>query len=231
MKNFSRENLIISADDFGKSRLANENILALAQEGKIDRVAVLINRAFESSDIAAFLNSKVKIDLHLDIARFSQNSEKNKNPAGRIMIFLWHYFCHGLSARKITAEWEEQLEKFEKVFGRRPDGLNSHQYIHFFPPYFKIALKLAEKHKISYLRFGKIGISENVNSISGILNWLWKINASKFKKHSFDSSDFLASYDWVKDFPKFLAALPPQKTELVFHPERDEEFEFIKKTF
>jgi predicted glycoside hydrolase/deacetylase ChbG (UPF0249 family) len=230
MMHSSREKLVVSADDFGKSPAANENILFLAKRGKIDRVSVLASRAFPDTDIAALLDSKVKIDLHLDINRFSfsQKSEKNKSPFARAAVFLWHYLLRGFSASKVTAEWEVQMERFEKLFGKKPDGLNSHQYIHFFPPYFKIILNLGAKYNIPYIRFGKTGITKDINSISGILRCLHKMNVSLFKKFSFDSSDFLASYDWIGNFPGFLEKLPPGKTELIFHPERKKEFEAFK---
>lgn len=225
---YSRENLIISFDDFGKSREGNQKILELIRQKKADRVAVLVGKNTDKKEILELLNSGVKIDLHLDL----EISNENGGAFRRSFLFLLYYFFSGkIYSREVEKNWEEQLKKFQTLFGKNPDGLNSHQHIHFFPPYFKIVLKLAEKYKLSYLRFGKKGIAENTNSISGILNWLWKINISDFRKFSFDSSEYLASYDWIKNFPLFLEKLPSEKTELVFHPERKEEFEAIKKYF
>ena len=63
------------------------------------------------------------------------------------------------------------------------------------------------------------------------LNMQKPVDAIGFEKFSFDSSEYLASYDWVKNFPRFLEELPTGKTELVFHPEREEEYEIINKYF
>jgi len=225
---YLRENLIISFDDFGKSREGNQKILELVRWKKADRVAVLVNGAVNEKEISELLNSEVKIDLHLDLGISNEKGDALR----RSFLFLFYYFFFGkISAGKVEKDWEEQMQKFQILFGRNPDGLNSHQYVHFFPPYFKIILKLGEKYKISYLRFGKNGIAENVNSISGILNGLWKRNNSQFQKFSFDSSDFLVSYNWIRDFPSFLEKLTSEKTELIFHPEREKEFEAIKKYF
>ena len=29
---------------------------------------------------------------------------------------------------------EEFAEKFKEIFGKNPDGINSHEHVHFFPP-------------------------------------------------------------------------------------------------
>jgi len=224
---FLRENLIISADDFGKSELANKNILLLVRSGQLDRVAILIDNEITSSEATELRSSKVKLDVHLNLKKFKARPDEPRSVLRRVMLFLWQYFFGNNT--NVEEEWEDQMEKFIRLFGQKPDGLNSHQYIHFFPPYFGTALKLAEKYGISYFRFGKIGVSKNMNYVSLILNWLRKKNFSGFEKFSFDSSDFLASYDWIRNFPRFLEELPPGKTELVFHPEIKREFDAIKK--
>lgn len=229
IKKYSREKLIISTDDFGKSRMANENILALVLAGQIDRVSVLMDGEIKNSEVEKLLSSGVKIDIHLNLQKINDHSNESRNVFKRIAIFLAYYLLKTNSV--VGKEWEQQVKKFISLFGRKPDGLNSHQYIHFFPPYFKLVLELGKKYDIPYLRFGKNGISENVNSISRILKGLWIINAAQFKKFSFASSEYLASYDWAKDFSEFLKKLPAGKTELIFHPERKEEFEAINKYF
>lgn len=254
MTNELRGKIIISADDFGLSQKANENILSLVRDGKVDRVAVLTDYLSDGKDLAELAGSGIKIDLHLRLKSFDENMNRSQGVLRRSALFLWHYLSRKDSLREIETQWQEQIEKFIKRFGQAPDGINSHQYLHFFPPYFKIILRLGKKYKIPYLRFGKNGIAENINphtkvlsafsankrlrnfgvgasSIPGILSWLWKRNFLQFEKFSFVSSEYLASYDWVKDFPEFLKKLPPGQTELIFHPEREDEYEIINKYF
>ena len=52
MRNFARKKLIISADDFGKSRTVDENILSLVRAGRIDRVAILIDGDIKDAEVA-----------------------------------------------------------------------------------------------------------------------------------------------------------------------------------
>ena len=51
MEKINRKNLIISADDFGKSELANKNILSLAEAGKLDRISVMIEGDSMKKDV------------------------------------------------------------------------------------------------------------------------------------------------------------------------------------
>lgn len=232
-----REKIIISADDFGRSSKANANILFLAKISKLDRVSVLIARSFSPEEAAELLRTGVKIDIHLDLpsgARIYGQGRKTNALRGSF-LFLLKYFLRQITPVKMESEWNDQLQKFQEIFGRKPDGINSHQHIHFFPAYFKIVLRLAQEYKINFVRFGKSGLLDNDNSTYKILCRLHKKNERLFAASNLNSSDFMASLDWthpqIKNFIIFLEKLPPGKIELICHPERKEEFELIQKYF
>jgi predicted glycoside hydrolase/deacetylase ChbG (UPF0249 family) len=217
--------LIISADDFGRGPKANRNILSLAQAGKIDRVAILVNRHFSEKEIDDLVRSRVKIDLHFDY----RVVHENRGNIMRSSLFLLKHYTGWISSRKVSKIWEDQMEKFIEIFKRKPDGLNSHQHIHFFPPYFRIVLKLGKKYQIPYIRFGKKGFIKSHSYVYYNLSYLWKKNLKEFVDFQFASSDFLVSFDWARDFSGSLENLPEGKTELITHPERDAEYEAIKR--
>lgn len=227
-----RKNLIISADDFGISQLANDNILTLAEAGKLDRIAILVNGIFSTMEITRLKKTGIKLDIHLDSTHATSSKHRLKEGVLlRAIIFFSKHLLDHLNSRSKKLRWEEQLEKFHSLFGQYPDGLNSHQHIHFFPAYFKIVLALAQKNNIPFVRFGKIGLLKSNNKIYHILHRLQKIDNKNFVASSLDSSDYMVSLDWVKDIAKFLATLPNGTTEIICHPERPEEFEIIKKYF
>jgi len=231
MKN-SRKKIIISADDFGISQLANKNILLLAKAGKIDRVAVMTAGKFSQKEIETLKKTNVKLDLHLDLR--TKIPAKRKLTAGillRTTAFLLRHLHDRINKSSKKIQWEEQLEKFRELFGKNPDGLNSHQHVHFFPFYFKLATQLAEENNINFIRFGEKGISKNSHKIRHILSWLRTKNLQTFSANKLKSSDYMTSLDWIKNVPKFITELPEGKTEIVCHPERKEEFEIIKKYF
>lgn len=227
-----RKNLIISADDFGISQLANKNILLLAQAGKLDRVAVMTNGKFSSEEIEALKKTGVKLDIHLDPD--SEISNKRKLKAGALsrgFIFVFKFISGQVGPSAHQKHWQKQIDKFHKIFNQYPDGINSHQHVHFFSPYFKVVLQIAATNHIPFIRFGKRRLLVGRNLIYPILQiWHW-VNSLCFSFAKIDSSDYMISLDWIKNIPQFLENIPEGKTEIVCHPERKEEFEIIKKYF
>jgi len=250
MKENKRKNLIISADDFGISPEANQKILKLIRAGKIDRVSIMVNENISPNEILELKNSEVLLDIHLELIEIKTKKRKLKDGIiKRSANFLFKYLFGKISAPAIELSWEKQIQKFKEIFAKFPDGINSHQHIHFLPAYFKIILKMSQKFQIPYLRFGKYGLIKGKNNVFHILNFLHKKNSRV--SDAFDSSDFLVSLDWiypvkyspwrvvrnygqfnrVKNIENFLENLPRGETEIICHPEREEEFEIIMKYF
>ena len=232
MEKERRKNIIISADDFGVSHQANKNILALVKLGKINRIAVMTQGFLSAQEIEALKKTNVKIDLHLDLA--DHIPLKRTLRAGiffRTAKFLFAHIHDRLNAKRKKLHFEKQLQKFQEIFGQNPDGINSHQHIHFFPFYFKIVLQLAQKNKIKFIRFGQKGILENSNKIGQILKFLHKQDLKHFLKTNLSSSDYVLSLDWLNQnqIKKELALLPKGKIEIICHPERPEEMKILKQ--
>jgi predicted glycoside hydrolase/deacetylase ChbG (UPF0249 family) len=234
MPYFFKENIILSADDFGASPEANANILKLVELKKLSRVAVLVDGAISPDETKTLLESGVKIDLHLNLQILDQEHKERKlqeGVFGRIFYFLFFYLTGKLGTQKVNSAWTEQLKKFQTLFGKNPDGLNSHQHIHFFPPYFRSASALCQKYNIPYLRLGKTSTLKYPNFICFILNIFRHKNIGELFEKNITTSDFLISLDWIKNLEKFLGKKPAGQTEIVFHPERKNEFEKIKTSF
>jgi predicted glycoside hydrolase/deacetylase ChbG (UPF0249 family) len=234
--NDKRKNLIVSADDFGISKLADVNILRLVEEGKVDRVAVMMSPNLNESEANRLKNSGVKIDIHLHLIKDDSdywlgNRRLKEGAAKRMVAFVFNFLTGRAGGEKIALKWAIQIENFREIFGRSPDGIGSHEYIHFFPPYFRAVLKLAKKYEIPYVRLG-CGNYICENGVAKILNWLRKNNIVNFEKSGLETSRYMVSLDWVEDISKIFDIIPKEgMTELVCHPEREEEFEFMKKNF
>jgi predicted glycoside hydrolase/deacetylase ChbG (UPF0249 family) len=235
-----RKNLIISADDFGKSELANRNILRLAETGKLDRVSVMIEGDMSEEEVKKLLATGVKLDIHLELVWQKRRRNLLEDITVRQgIVFLVNYIWgdwpvpeHPRSGAKTARkEWGAQIEKFQKIFGRYPDGINSHEHTHYFPVYFKIALKHAKQFEIPYIRFGKEGLVGNWCLTKYIINCTKFLDRKKFLKSTLSSSEYLASLDWINNLDEFLRELPSGRTELTCHPEREEEMELINKYF
>lgn len=240
------KNIILSADDFGQSAIANKNISELVKLGKIHRVAVLINGFVTGEELDEIWTHQAKVDIHLTLP---EGLRKRGGFLRRTAFFLKNHALKKNDMAVIKKNWEGQIEKFTKKTGRVPDGINSHEYIHFYPPYFRLVLDLCDKFGINYVRFGKKGLIGDFNFVFLILRWLHDSNKKTFASTANVSSDYIVSLDWiypvkfgfadptsrifngVKKIKNFLKNLPGGKTEIICHPERKIEYQIIKNLF
>jgi len=231
-KESHRQRLIVSADDFGISPRANRNILYLISLGKINRVGVMVNGLISEKEISQIAHAGVKLDIHLNIlSDFSHQKKKDPSATRRIIIFLARILKREISTQKVRADWEKQIEQFREIFGKYPDGINSHEHIHFFPPFFSIALDLQKKYGIPYIRFGNTIEMPQHTIIAYVLNVLRILNRKKCGEDGCISSNSLVSLDWIKDVDQFMDSLPEGSIEIVCHPQIAEDFVKIKNFF
>jgi predicted glycoside hydrolase/deacetylase ChbG (UPF0249 family) len=229
-----RENIVVSVDDFGIRNVADA-ILPLAQQGKLDRVSVLINYMHSKDQAAELSATGVKIDLHLELIQLVKSGEKVQEGALlRGGNFLVRYISGNVRSSDVERMWIDQIECFKELFGRYPDGFNSHEHLHYFPKFFRIALSLGERYDVAFIRFSRKGVLRRGNAvISYVLAFLWKKDNRHYtsQKAPMDTTDFFISYDWIDNLDDFLVQLPNGKMEMVFHPERRHEYDVIEKYF
>jgi predicted glycoside hydrolase/deacetylase ChbG (UPF0249 family) len=227
-----RERFIVTADDYGIRQTA-EPILRLVHEGKVDRVAVLIH--YVSADQAEALRATgVKIDLHLELIGLLKSGEKEHgNVLVRSVNFALRYLCGLVTPKKVEEEWQDQIERFQKLFGRVPDGLNSHEHLHAFPPFFRVFIGLAEKYRIPYVRYGKKGMLLPLHGalIGRMLSFFWKRTQTAYSQTNLTTSDYLVSLDWLPNFKTFSEQAPQGSIELVVHLEHEEDYRMILEHF
>lgn len=231
---FPREKVIVSVDDFGIRNVA-ESILPLAKQGKVDRVSVLINYVTSQAQADELLATGVKIDLHLELIDLIKSGREDDGMAlFRGLNFAARYMSGMVRSDDVERTWIAQIERFKEVFGRYPDGLNSHEHVHYFPRFFRVALDLRDRYDIPFMRFAREGVLKGKSSIAArVLSFLWHRNVTSYieRTDSQKTSDFFVSYDWIQNFDSFLACLPDGKTEIVLHPERKNEYDAISTYF
>lgn len=225
------QNISIAVDDFGINPQTNEAILRLVRAGQVDRVAIMTNGILRPDEIAALLDSGVALDVHLDI----DDDLREKRLNGffeRVFRFIREYFIGNYRADSVAAIWEKQLLDFQRLFHRLPDGLNTHQHVHFFPPLFSVFLSLAEKYHIRYVRLGKQS-SGLFTSVAFALDCFRRLNHRRLKRSGIDTSDYLISADWIPglDVAAYADRRFPENIciEAIYHPELPEEFAFLAR--
>ncbi len=233
-KHFDRKKVIVTADDYG-IRDSAEHILRLAKQGKLDRVAVLINYVSEE-EAAALLTAGVKIDLHLELIKLVRSGEKLKESAvTRGVNFVVRYAFGIVTRKKAEEEWRFQIERFRDIFGRLPDGLNSHEHLHYFPMFFPVFMRLAREYGVSYVRFGRKNVRSGFDRtpVSKILAIFWSIDRRRYRHDDPKTSEWFVSYDWLDDFneiPELLSVTDGQ-VEIAVHPERKDEYVVTERFF
>jgi predicted glycoside hydrolase/deacetylase ChbG (UPF0249 family) len=224
--------IYFSADDFGISKLANVNILKVLRRGKLDRVAVMISENLSPDEVNELKESGAKLDIHLHLVPkgsdyWRGNRLMRESAAKRLVLFLMNYMTGKFGTQKVALQWTVQIEQFREIFGKNPDGIGSHEYIHYFPPYLKETAKLAHKYEIPFFRFG-LSDSQSHSFVSRAINYLRKYGKEHVIASDLTTTDHMESFDWYDNL-LFLDKLPPNSSaEVVFHPEREEEMTFLE---
>lgn len=130
--------LIITADDFGKSRQATDNILKCFFDRRITSASAMV--FMEDSERAASLcrNIEMETGLHLNfteaftgspVSSHIQKHQKrimeyvNKNKFAQIVY-------NPFLATSFHIVFNAQLEAFQVLYGRMPDYYNGHHHMH-----------------------------------------------------------------------------------------------------
>jgi predicted glycoside hydrolase/deacetylase ChbG (UPF0249 family) len=229
---YKRGNIIVSADDFGLSEKANLSILELSNLGKIHRVAIFADGEFKKEQLDQLASASVRLDIHLDLPRkiLTPEGKANKH-LSRMYDFLRFYFA-GQNGRKLVEnEWLRQMRKFKEIFGRAPDGITSHQHVHFFPAYLPIAIELAKMSNDRYLRFFKKNPPQLFGLVSVAIFVLGRLGRRAFVRAGLCSADYLLGLDWIDSCENIQKLSARGSVELMVHPERDAEMKMIKELF
>ncbi|QQS60998.1 MAG: ChbG/HpnK family deacetylase [Candidatus Moraniibacteriota bacterium] len=231
---FSKK-ICISADDFGMCRLGNDRTLFLLEQKKIHRISCLVYGEYNEDDIQRLVASNAKLDIHLDTeTEVKQEGSGRGSVARRGLYFLYEFwFTKKYLSKKMEQEWEKQILLFYKKFGKYPDGLNTHQHIHYFFPFFRVLIRLSKKYSISYIRLGKNSFYVP-DAVAIILDILRIFDITLLKRSKKQTSDVLLSFDWFRQgnfltIETLYSRLQGRNIEIIFHPKREEDFVFLSE--
>jgi chitin disaccharide deacetylase len=118
--------LIVNADDFGRSVGINRGVIRCHEEGIVTSASLMV-RWPEAEDAAAWARrTSLSVGLHLDLGDWEWRDG------------AWHTRYEVVDIEDldaIAAEIERQLEDFERLIGRPPTHLDTHQHVHLkYPP-------------------------------------------------------------------------------------------------
>jgi chitin disaccharide deacetylase len=147
--------LIVNADDLGRSPGVTRGILHAHREGIVTSTSVMINQPGAESQLADALRcSALGVGLHLVFTAWRPLLPSEQVPG---LVDKNGYFLeqHELWARaeripvkQLRAELHAQVERFLCWAGRLPDHLDCHHFVHLYPPFFEVYADLAVEYNL-----------------------------------------------------------------------------------
>jgi predicted glycoside hydrolase/deacetylase ChbG (UPF0249 family) len=142
----AQRHVIVNADDFGLSEKTNDGILQAHREGIVTSASLMVRQA-ASADAARRARSfpGLGVGLHVDVGEWCYRDGS--------WIALYEV-VPTQSAEALADEVQRQLTQFEKLVGRAPAHLDSHQHAHRYEPLRSVMIAMASKLNVP-LRFFK----------------------------------------------------------------------------
>ena len=153
--------LIVTADDAGLHPGMTAGALAAYDAGIVTAVSVSANgRAFD--DAVARLRERPALDVgvHLTLVGEAPLSPPQEVRSllgrdGRLLpawpVFVWRWLLGRIRPNETERELRRQIERLLAA-GLPVAHLNAHQHLHVLPGLFEIVLRLAEEHRILWVR-------------------------------------------------------------------------------
>lgn len=129
--------LIMNADDFGRSPGVNAGVIRAHEQGIVTSATLMVRwPAASSAAEYARVNRSLGLGLHVDLGEWEYRDGE------------WRQVYAVLAEEtRAAAEAEvgRQVESFERLVGRPPDHLDSHQHVHREEPARSAVLAAAER--------------------------------------------------------------------------------------
>jgi predicted glycoside hydrolase/deacetylase ChbG (UPF0249 family) len=242
--------LVITADDFGISKEANDAILKSFQEGSLTSTCIMATGSAFEHAIEQTLPEfpEIGLGVHLNIieGKTLQNPTRNS-----LLCDAYGTYNNGfvkLLAKSANKKFLDEVEtdfrlQIEKVLNKaKVDHLNSHVHTHAIPNIFEITCKLAQEYGINYIRTQNeipyfvpnlqkhLELRYPINLIKlELLNTFTQINRQTLKKYSVATNDYFVGVSYTsymdEDAIKYGIAKvnePNSLTEVILHPTTDE---------
>ncbi len=142
--------LIVNADDYGRSPGIVEGILRAHREGIVTSTTAMVNMPhIEHALRRAQECPALGLGAHLTFSAWRPLLPPEQIPTlvDEEGLFLQQTTIwdrrEALNLDELRAEWTAQIERFLALSGQAPDHLDSHHFIHLYPSFFGVYVELA----------------------------------------------------------------------------------------
>jgi predicted glycoside hydrolase/deacetylase ChbG (UPF0249 family) len=130
----SARQLIVNADDFGRSHGVNQGIAVGHNRGVVTSASLMVRwPAAEEAAVLAHSMPQLSIGLHADLSEWIYRDGE----------WVQVYAFVGDDSSEIAVESRRQLAVFRSLVGRDPSHLDSHQHVHRVEPVRSVLVDLA----------------------------------------------------------------------------------------
>jgi predicted glycoside hydrolase/deacetylase ChbG (UPF0249 family) len=147
--------LIVNADDYGRSPGVSRGILRAHGEGIVTSTTVMINQPDVEAQLEEALTyPRLGIGLHLVFSAWRPLLPPEAVPElvrsdGMFLDqhTLWAQ-AEQIPQEQLKAELTAQIERYTSLAGREPDHLDCHHFVHLCPPFFQVYADLAAQFSL-----------------------------------------------------------------------------------
>jgi chitin disaccharide deacetylase len=169
--------LIVNADDFGRTRGVSAGILRAHLDGIVTSTTTMMNLPGVVPDLhrtrAEAPRLALGVHLNFTVGRPLLPVDWCSSLVDEHGHFLTRDVLMAQPDRinpdELRAELKSQITAFRNAMERLPDHLDCHQFVHLYPPFFRVYLDLAESFKLP-LRIPFLGIPTELDQVPSILS-------------------------------------------------------------
>jgi chitin disaccharide deacetylase len=113
--------LIVNADDFGRSPGVNRGVIRCHEEGIVTSATLMVRVPAADQAAEYARRGALGVGLHFDLGEWEYAGGE------------WRTLYEALpdeTAEAVARELQDQLQRFERLVGRPPDHIDSHQHVH-----------------------------------------------------------------------------------------------------
>jgi chitin disaccharide deacetylase len=138
--------LIVNADDFGLTRGVSAGILAAHRLGIVTSTTVLVTAQPDREQLAEARAAGLGLGLHVNLTLGRPLTRaRSLVDAGGGFVRDPRRAAAGADPRDARAEVEAQIERFDKLVGRRPTHLDTHHHVGLYAPVREVVLDVARR--------------------------------------------------------------------------------------
>jgi chitin disaccharide deacetylase len=148
--------LIVNADDFGRTRGVSAGIIRAQREGIVTSTTALMNMPGVVNDLHLARNEAPRLGLGVHLNFTVGRPLLPTEWCASLVDEHGHFLTQeAIAARpdrinpdELRSELKSQITTFKNAMEHLPDHVDAHHFVHLYPPLFQVYLEVAEAFKL-----------------------------------------------------------------------------------